>query len=327
MSFKSYWRRLTPPDAITFVFTLVAMALIVVRSQTIGPHAWTYVLYYFLAFLSAAVAAPWMDTVKHPIIQNHVVQFVRRLYPALYLGAFFNWTEPVSNMFFDQPLDEYILALDLAIFGYSPGAELASRLGNNYYLTEFMCFSYMSYYITPWPVVYCHFAGMKKEFAYTATISCLIMFTCYLLQSMFPVQGPIYYNPELGGHLHAGPIAAAAASFLSGADVPGSAMPSGHVAGTMGIFFLTYIFFRKSFYFFAPLWIALCVATVYGRFHYVVDGVAGLFIAAIMTFWVGPKLYAYLYPDLLPDALKKEAKDPAKKAAKSAASAVRQARA
>ena len=299
-----FWKTLNPPDIITAVLCAVASLLIFSRMGTLGfATAATYGGYYLLVLAFILAIVPLMDRTKHWIIQNPVVQFVRYLYPAIMLGIFFNWTEPVSHMFFSEPFDALMIKADMWLFGFNPGKELAGMLGNNYYLSEFMNLSYLSYYLTPWLPIYFYFAGKQKEFYYSAFAACLVIFTCFIIQSVFPVQGPIYNDPSIGGHLVAGPISAAAANFLSGADVPGSAMPSGHVAGTMTIFFLTWIMFRKAFWVTAPMWISLCISTVYGHFHYAIDAVAGFGLAVLGVYVVAPALYARFFPELMPDAL------------------------
>ena len=223
-----YWKQLNPADIITAVFCGIAAALIFSRIGVLGfSTAFTYGGAYLLVLMFVLAIVPLLDSTKHWLIQNPVVQFVRYLYPAIMLGVFFNWTEPVSHMFFTQPFDAVMARADIFLFGFSPGKELAARMGNSYALNEYMSLSYLSYYLTPWLPVYFYFAGKKKEFYYSAFIACLVIYSCFIVQSIIPVQGPIYNDPSIGGHLVAGPISAAAANFLSGADVPGSAMPSG----------------------------------------------------------------------------------------------------
>ncbi len=300
----SFYKTLNPPDYVTGIFSGIMALLIILRIGVLGSKlALTYAGCYFFVLLFVLVVVPLLDRTKHVLVQNPIVQFVRHLYPAILLGIFFNWTQPVSHMFFSEPLDPYVLNLDLAIFGSNLGKDLVHMLGDNYWLSEYMSFSYLSYYFTPWLVLYFYFKGKKKEFEYTAFIATLIMFSCFFFQSVFPVEGPIYHDMSIGGHLEAGPISAAAANFLADADVPGSAMPSGHVAGTLAILFLTWIFFRKAFWFTAPLWISLCIATVYGHFHYVVDCLAGAGVAILFAFWLGPMLYSRFFPSRVPDVI------------------------
>jgi len=297
-------KTLNPPDWVTLILCVICSSLIFLRTPVLGLDlALTYGTAYLAVLSFVVFVIPWIDRTDHFITRNPVTQFVRYLYPGLLLGIFFNWTQPVSHMFFSKPLDPYVLNLDMSLFGYNLGKDLVHMLGDNYWLSEFMSFSYLSYYLTPWLVIYFYFRKQKKEFEYTAFISTLVIFSCFLFQSVLPVEGPIYNDPSIAGHVEAGPISAAAASFLADADVPGSAMPSGHVAGTMVIFFLTWIFYRKAFWITAPLWLSLCLATVYGHFHYAVDGLAGAALAAVCTFWIGPMLYVRFFPDRVPDII------------------------
>lgn len=301
---KAYYKTLTPPDIITAFFCGIMAVLILARNTTLGAEtALTYSAYYLAILLYILIVVPLLDRIRHPLVQNPLVQFVRYLYPAFLLGVFFSLTEPVCHMFYAAPFDAALLKLDLLIFGFNPGRDLVHMLGDNYWLSEYMNFAYLSFYLTPWLVVYFYLAKKKKEFYYTAFTCALVMYVCYFLQSIFPAEGPIYNDPSISRHIVAGPISAFAANFLSNADVPGSAMPSGHIAGTISILLLTWQLFRKAFWVTAPLWISLCIATVYGHFHYAIDGIAGIAVAAIGVLWVGPMIYCRLFPDLVPDGI------------------------
>jgi membrane-associated phospholipid phosphatase len=299
-----FYKTLTPPDLITAVFSGFMAMLILYRMQVIGTDvALTYAGCYGTVFLFILLIVPLLDRSTHALVQNPVVRFCRNLYPAFLLGAFFTWTEPVSHMFYSQPFDPILVKLDIFLFGFNPGRDLVHILGDNYWLSEYMNFAYLSFYLTPWLVIYFYAAKKQKEFYYTAFVCALVMYTTYVLQSIFPVQGPIYNDPAIGHHIVAGPISAFAANFLSNADVPGSAMPSGHIAGTISVLFLTWQMFRKAFWVTAPLWISLCIATVYGHFHYAVDGLAAIMLAIVGVFFAGPAIYCRLFPDLVPESI------------------------
>jgi membrane-associated phospholipid phosphatase len=71
--------------------------------------------------------------------------------------------------------------------------------------------------------------------------------------------------------------------------VHGGAFPSTHVAGAMVVLFSAYQFARPIGYWLTALVFSICVSTVYGRYHYVVDVFAGILMAAIGC-WAGPRL-------------------------------------
>src|SRR4029077_18152572 len=65
------------------------------------------------------------------------------------------------------------------------------------------------------------------------------------------------------------------------ARVHGAAFPSAHVAGSMVALLAPYRYRRWLFWVCLPFFACMCVATVYGRYHYVADVLAGIAVGAI----------------------------------------------
>jgi len=62
--------------------------------------------------------------------------------------------------------------------------------------------------------------------------------------------------------------------------VHGAAFPSAHVAGSMVALLAAWRYRRWLFWVCLPFFLCMCVATVYGRYHYVADVLAGLAVGA-----------------------------------------------
>lgn len=298
---KTYAALLTPPDVLVAVHAAVLAALITVRHEAIGPAAWPYGARFLAAMAVALVVAPALEAIDHPVTRHPFVRWLRFFYPMLFLGPFYQWSQPVSHMFFAAPFDPWLVEADRALFGFDVARELVSRWGDRYLLTEWFNFSYLSYYwVTLYLPFYLYFTGRKREYFQVVFISGLVVFFCFFIHAFFPVLGPIYNDPSISGFLTAGPLSRAAAWFMTRVDVPGSAMPSAHIAGTVAVWFLAWRYARPAFWLTAPVVLGLCVATVYCRFHYAVDGVAGVAVAALGVFVVGPRVYARLFPGQVP---------------------------
>ena len=70
------------------------------------------------------------------------------------------------------------------------------------------------------------------------------------------------------------------------------AFPSGHTAVTLVVLCLAYRFQKTLFWFFLPFVLALIAATVYLRYHYVIDVVAGI-VLSVLTVFIGEKYFYY----------------------------------
>jgi membrane-associated phospholipid phosphatase len=68
------------------------------------------------------------------------------------------------------------------------------------------------------------------------------------------------------------------------------AMPSLHIITAFLITYLARKFRSNSFYFYLPYLVLMTIATVYLRYHYVVD-IAGGIVVSVFTIWVGKFVY------------------------------------
>jgi membrane-associated phospholipid phosphatase len=297
---KQYYFNLTPVDVIVGAHCTIMICLIALRSRHAPETAIQYMLKYAAVLLTATVAAPAIDRVQHPLIRNPIIRFFRYMYPMFLLGPFFQWTYPISRMFFATPFNMYLLQADIAIFGFNIAQDLVHRWGDNYWLTEWFNFSYLSYYwVTLYLPLYLYFKKQYREFFYVTFIAGMTIFSCFIFQAVFPAQGPVHYESALSGYLAAGPVSEFAQYFLKLVDIPGGAMPSGHIAGTIAIFIFAWRFARKAFWFTSPVVVSLCIATVFCRYHYAVDGIVGIIVALVGVYFIGPRLYSRLFPHMV----------------------------
>ena len=114
---------------------------------------------------------------------------------------------------------------------------------------------------------------------------CVLVFGYYISfigYILFPAIGPRYTLAHLYSVLLEG-------SFLTDVVRDGlnaleqnkrDVMPSGHTQIALMVLYLAYRYERILFYPFFPLIVGLIVSTVYLRYHYVIDLVAGAVIAA-----------------------------------------------
>ena len=65
-------------------------------------------------------------------------------------------------------------------------------------------------------------------------------------------------------------------------EAPGAAFPSSHVAVAICTLYFSFLYLRRIRWIHLAVVVAMCMATVYGRYHYVVDVVAGVLTAAVL---------------------------------------------
>lgn len=200
--------------------------------------------------------------------------------------------------------DLVLMKLDFMIFGVNPTQWMYKF--NNPYLTEFLQWIYAYYY--PMIAVF----GLElylwkrfKEFKYTIFILFFSFYFSYILYMIFPANGPRFHlhdfstiTTELPGVF----ITEYIRVFLNfGESIPKGvpnpqdyvqrdAMPSLHIITAFLITYLSKKFGSKSFYFYLPYFFLMMTATVYLRYHYVVD-IAGGLIVSVFTIWTGLIVY------------------------------------
>ncbi len=200
--------------------------------------------------------------------------------------------------------DPVLMRMDFAIFGINP-TQWAIKFQNPV-LTEFLQLVYVYYY--PMIVVFgleLYLWHRYKEFKYTIFILFFSFFASYILYLLFPANGPRFHlhdfysiNNELPGVFFTEYIRA----FLNfGESIPPGvknpqdfvqrdAMPSLHTITAFLIMYLSWKFRSRSFYFYLPYFFCMVAATIYLRYHYVVDIFGGL-IMCVFTIVIGILVY------------------------------------
>jgi membrane-associated phospholipid phosphatase len=83
-------------------------------------------------------------------------------------------------------------------------------------------------------------------------------------------------------------------------ESPGAAFPSSHVAVTLTTVFFSFRYLRPIRWLHLCMAVLLCLSTIYCRYHYAVDVLAGALAAALLL-PVGHRLYRCFQPDDRPE--------------------------
>jgi membrane-associated phospholipid phosphatase len=201
-------------------------------------------------------------------------------------------------------LDPMFMKWDLMLFGVNP-TQWIHQFANPF-LTEFLQIIYVYYY--PMIAVFgleLYLSHRYKEFKYTIFILFFSFFLSYLLYMLFPANGPRFHLHEFTAITNELPgvfLTDYIRMFLNfGESIPSNvsnpqdyvqrdAMPSLHTITAFLIMWLSWKFRSKSFYFYLPYFICMVIATVYLRYHYVVDIFGGLVVCGF-TITVGKLVY------------------------------------
>jgi membrane-associated phospholipid phosphatase len=261
-------------DRLTLVYIIFSTTLIIVCRQNvprwatlIGVHLGLIVMICGLAYARKR-SVPVLSPLSH-------------WYPTLIFLFFFEETGLTVHAIFPGWFDRYLIKADYAVFGVHPTVWLEGF--SNYWLNEYMQLAYTSYFLLTIGLgSYLWVRDRRGDFAVFITSTCAAYYLCYVIFVLFPIESPHHtlrglQRVELAG----GPFTAFINLIEKHGRVHGGAFPSAHVAGSVVALISAWRFARRAAYWLTPLVLSVCVATVYGRYHYVMDVLAGILTAVI----------------------------------------------
>jgi membrane-associated phospholipid phosphatase len=225
-----------------------------------------------------AVAAVLL-IVHHHAAAARALEVIRDWHPLILFPVFYKEVEPLAAAFGDWRLTATIPALEASLFGGQPSLYLSERWPS-VLLCEWLHFCYLSYpVIIPAVAAYWYVSQRRLAFQELLFLLATAMFGSYLFFMLFPVDSPYYLTPRLGAPLADNLFFDLVHSISSRGGARGGAFPSAHVTGAVVLWLVVWRHQRRLAVAMAPLVLGLMVATVYGRFHYVLDVVAGALVA------------------------------------------------
>ncbi len=208
--------------------------------------------------------------------------FIRIIYPLFLLSFFYGETAFLNHFFINKNLDYIFMQIDQKVFGFQP-ALMFSKVYHRYWLSELLNFAYLSFLFMPLFVGILFYRYRKQHFEkviFTIVTSFLIF---YILFIIFPVVGPqFYWHGADAKAVESGFFSKAVKFIQKIAEHPTGAFPSSHVGVSLIISFLLFKYFKKAFYFIAPLSFLILFATVYIKAHYAIDVLGGIVFAFII---------------------------------------------
>ena len=284
-------------DAVSLAYLGIVALLLIWRREQASPWWWAWVC-------------------LHGVLAVGIFRLSRRqrlgfagwladLYPLPLFLVLYRESEAINHAFFASSLDGTFLAFEAGWFGMQPSLAFAERFPSTL-VAEILYGAYFSFYpmiigMGVWLLRHDR-RSAQRFFGDLAAV----FYTCYGLFIVFPVVGPRIL--DLGGlppdtltplgltdvgsmppGTQRGPFARLMSFIYDWFEGAGGAFPSSHVV-------VACLVLRESFRQRLKLrWVLslvvplLCLGTVYGRYHYASDVVAGLLI-----FWPLVRLSEFL---------------------------------
>lgn len=222
---------------------------------------------------------------------------LRYWYPVAFIIPIFSELQYLVHSINPLDIDAKLMAIDLALFGVHPTVWLEHYTVP--WLTEYMQIMYTAFYFLPFAL--CVPLYQQRRFGALRESFCALLLGYYLQYSLYfmtPARGPRFFmttHQTMGLQgLWLAEVLQHTLDSLEG--MQRDAFPSGHTAIAVSALILAIRHQSRLVPSFVVIVGSMLVSTVYLRYHYVIDVIGGIGLAALclgVTFWLyRPRLAA-----------------------------------
>ncbi len=294
---------LSPADKIAIAYLAIIAALIVTSNRRIeywphliAGHALAIVVIVLIAKLGRlallSLSQKFTDSPIPRFSDSPIIRFaalIRGWYVLVLIPVTYKELSYLIPLVHPKDYDAEMAAIDRWLLGVDPTIWLERITWPP--LTDVLQISYSTYYFLPvilgavlWR------KGWFDKFHFFVFILVLGFYLSYLGYVSVPVMGPRFLpsikNAQsfaLSGSLFGGELFRAIRETLDRAEgITRDCFPSGHTELTLLVLYYARLFHRKTFWIMLPFGAALIFSTVYLRYHYVIDVIAGALLALIV---------------------------------------------
>jgi len=211
-----------------------------------------------------------------------ILRFLRDWYPLSTIALFYFEIEKLTQMVFQRYFDETVIYWEKRVFKGMPCLELSDRFPS-IILSEILHLCYFSYYVmVVFLAAWLYFSGRIGPFQETVFAETLAFNLSLICYPFLPTTGPRYLFEKIRGPLSAGFFFRLAHLAVSRGSSKGTAFPSSHVSLSVTVLLCALRYDSIAFLMLLPMCIGLTLGTIYGRFHYAIDAIAGAILAGIV---------------------------------------------
>jgi membrane-associated phospholipid phosphatase len=288
--------KLTPADKVVVAYVAAIALLILIFSYRIESWGWLCAGHAVLIMLIVLIAR-WVRPVS-PSPPRSVSSSSRRVaaspplrvitsihgwYPVVLIGLTYKELTYLIPRIHPRDFDSALAAIDHRILGVDPTVWLERFMWPP--LTEVLQLTYSTYYILPVMLGAVLWRRPSRAgFHFWVYVAVLGFFLSYLGYLAIPAIGPRFLpsiveaqTKPLAGVLLFQTIREALDKFEG---ITRDCFPSGHTELTLLVLYYARKFDRRTFLCVLPFGIGIILSTVYLRYHYFVDVVAGTLLAS-----------------------------------------------
>lgn len=246
---------------------------------------------YLLAHTTLILALLWLSLTSDSL--PLLFRFLREWYPLATIPLFYWGVSPLTQMIFRGYFDEAVSQWEDRLFKGQPSIYLSKCLPK-IALSEVLHLCYFSYYaIVLSLAAMLYIQGRYEAFREVVFAEILTFNVCLICYIFMPVAGPRYVFEKINGRLANGLFHRLTHTVVSIGSSKGTAFPSSHSAIAVIVLLYAMRYDTFAFIILCPFCVGLVIGTVYGRFHYAVDAIAGTVLAGVI-FGIASTLYRLL---------------------------------
>jgi membrane-associated phospholipid phosphatase len=278
-----------PVDVLTTLFAAALLTAGLVRFEALEDRG--VLLRMGLVAVVPALIAMLRGRNPNP---SKILQILLDFYIVGCVVAIFDGLGPLIRAVHPVDYDTALVAFDRALFGTDPTVAL-EKIATPF-LSDVLTVFYALYYFHPIVLGTLVFLDDRdrpapaRDFPRYAFVIVLVFYVSYACYFLVPAIGP-RYTVAHAGPLPRGAIAQAIDHTLDVLEKnKRDCFPSGHTMVLVAVLLEAYRRSRTTFWAFLPFAVGLILATIYCRYHYVADVIAGLALAFV-TVPLGNALY------------------------------------
>ncbi|MGQ9570817.1 MAG: phosphatase PAP2 family protein [Thermodesulfovibrionales bacterium] len=275
---------LRPADTITILFLIFLSAVVIFNYQDIPEASFLLTAYLTLITIQLII-------IRFKDLGNIMGIFHDLIFPTMCIMIVFDSLGELVHYVNPKDIDHILIKLDYIIFNGYPTVILEKIMSP--LLTDIMQIAYTTYYFIP--VVFGALLLLNKqrdEFDKTLFLVLFCFYLSFIGYLLMPAIGPRFTIDHLQSKDIQGLFVTRQIQDILNTleGIKRDAFPSGHTAIPLVILYCAYRFKKVFFWISLPVVIALIFSTVYCRYHYVVDVIAG-FALAVLTIVFGERYY------------------------------------
>jgi membrane-associated phospholipid phosphatase len=281
--------RLRPLEAVNLAALAILLALTLVLWRNLADPGEILLRYALMgAFLAVAVFLN-----QRPERLPKALRVAVDFYPAAFVPFVFESLGPLIPAARGGARDDLLIAADRALLGGDVTVLLQPYVTP--FWAAFFYVAYATYYFLPLVLggfLWARDVALARRFIFTLSVCFYVSYAGYFT---VPAYGP---RTALADRhtvpLETSPVARAISRTINEVEhTKLDVFPSGHTMITVAVLMVAWRRARKAFWFLLPVAVLLIISTVYCRYHYVVDVLAGILLA-FATVPLGDRFYESL---------------------------------